>query len=235
MFRQTEVEHFDAGATQQNIGRLEVPMIDAFGVCRPQRICDLERQAYGFLRRQRTAYRLSLDVFHNEVIRTDVEERADVGMIERRNGSRFPLEAFAELFFYDFDRNRTVEACITRLPYLSHAARANRNEDFVRSQPLSGFHSQFLIKWFALSGSYTKEEASRCHVSLRADDTRARQIFVSKSPMNDDVRSSQCSNRLRPTLRLTATQPVWNNQAIRIANEVAGVLYVIHMFDLEWV
>ena len=37
------------------------------------------------------ADRLALDVFHDEVIGPDVEERADVRMIERRNGSRFPL------------------------------------------------------------------------------------------------------------------------------------------------
>ena len=41
--------------------------------------------------------RLAFDQFHDEIVRAAVEQRADVGMIQRRNRSRFTLETLAKL------------------------------------------------------------------------------------------------------------------------------------------
>jgi hypothetical protein len=45
---------------------------------------------HGFLDRDRRSDRLPVDVLHHEVIRPDIIQRADVGMIQRGNraGSR---------------------------------------------------------------------------------------------------------------------------------------------------
>ena len=41
--------------------------------------------------------RLAFDVLHHQVVRADVVELADVGMIQGGDGAGFALEAFAEL------------------------------------------------------------------------------------------------------------------------------------------
>ena len=52
----------------------------------------------------------ALDQFHHQVIRTDVVERADVGMIERRNRARLALKASAELFVRRLDGHVASQA-----------------------------------------------------------------------------------------------------------------------------
>jgi hypothetical protein len=66
--------------------------------------------------------RLSFQVFHHQefdaVVRAHVVERADVRVIQRRNGSRFAFEAFAEGGIggegrgQDLDGDRSIEARI---------------------------------------------------------------------------------------------------------------------------
>ncbi len=63
---------------------------------------------------QRAAQWLALDVLYDQVIRTDVVQRADVRMIQRRNGPSFALEALAVRGFEDLDGDDAVEARIAR-------------------------------------------------------------------------------------------------------------------------
>ena len=51
----------------------------------------------GLRRGERTPERSAIDVLHHQVIRADVVERADVGMIQRGHGARFALEAFRRI------------------------------------------------------------------------------------------------------------------------------------------
>ena len=53
-----------------------------------------------------------LDQLHHQVVRADVVQRADVGMIQRGDGSRFALEALAESFRGDLDGDVAAEARI---------------------------------------------------------------------------------------------------------------------------
>jgi hypothetical protein len=41
--------------------------------------------------------RLALDILHHQVIRTNIVQRADVGMVERGDGARFAVKAVVEL------------------------------------------------------------------------------------------------------------------------------------------
>src|SRR5688500_17947594 len=71
---------------------------------------------------------------------TDVVELSNVGVVQCRDGSRFPLEPFRELRVRELDRHRAVEPCIACFPYLAHAARADRREKFVGADPSARLH-----------------------------------------------------------------------------------------------
>jgi len=65
----------------------------------------------------------ALDELHHQVVRADVVELADIGVIERRYGVGLALESFAEFGFGRFNGNDAVEAGVARFPHLAHSAR----------------------------------------------------------------------------------------------------------------
>ncbi len=89
--------------------------------------------------------RLPFQQLHHQirgaVIVTDIVKRADVGMIELRDGLRLALEALAELRIgrevgrKDLDGHLAVEAPIARPVDLPHPARPERSNDVVRPEP----------------------------------------------------------------------------------------------------
>src|SRR5689334_23833 len=107
--RQAEIEQLRAGLRHQNIRRLEVAMSNSLAVGAVERIRDLDAQTKHLLHRQRTFQNLALDVFHHEVVRADVMQRADVRMIQRGHGLRLPSETLAEALGGDLDGYDTVE------------------------------------------------------------------------------------------------------------------------------
>ena len=107
-FRQSEIQNLDSGFRDHDVARLEVAMNDALAVRLRQRSRNLrgiqERRLHG----KRSAlqpgrYRLALHQFHDQVVRPNIVERADVGMIQRRNRARLALETGAELLMSDLD------------------------------------------------------------------------------------------------------------------------------------
>ena len=73
-----------------------------FSLRRFQRFGDLPRDRQRFFHRHRTAAdpigkRWPVDILHDEVIGADVEQCADMGMVERRHGPCLALKPFAEL------------------------------------------------------------------------------------------------------------------------------------------
>ena len=70
----------------------------------------------------------------------DVVERADMRMVQARNGLRFALETFAQLRIVgkmsgkNLDCDDAVEAGIARAVHLAHTARTERSDDFVGPQ-----------------------------------------------------------------------------------------------------
>jgi len=77
---------------------------------------------------------LALDVFHHQVVRTDVVDLADVRMIQLGDGFGFAFKAFAEGGLGDFDGYDAVQARIAGAVDLAHAARADGGEDFVGAE-----------------------------------------------------------------------------------------------------
>jgi hypothetical protein len=90
---------------------------------------------------------LPFQVLHNKevdaVLLADVMERADVGMIQRGDGAGFAFKAFASLWVgshvsgQDFDRHCAIQPRVARPIDFAHAARSDRSNYLVRSEPSS--------------------------------------------------------------------------------------------------
>ena len=113
-------------------------MRDALLVRGVESIANLRGVLQRLIERQRSLERRALDVLHHQVIRPDIVERADVGMIQRRDSARFALESFAELGLGNLDRDDAIEARVAGLVHLAHAARADGRKDFVRAEFFAG-------------------------------------------------------------------------------------------------
>jgi len=61
-------------------------------------------------------------------------QRADIRVIQRRHRPGFALKASAELGLGRFDGDFPAQAGIQRLVHLTHPARAERRDDFIRAQ-----------------------------------------------------------------------------------------------------
>ena len=139
-FREAEIENFDdAVRCDFDVRGLQVAMDDAALVRGVQGIGDLSRDRERVSERQRTLrdpfrQRLALDELEHECgAAIDVLEainRADVGMIQRRQHARFALEAREALRIgredvrQDFDRDVATELLIMGAIDLAHAANA---------------------------------------------------------------------------------------------------------------
>ncbi len=142
---QTEVQHFDyAFGGEFYIGGLEIAMNDALLVRGFKRAGDLFGDLQPLLQRNRALpdslrQRWTLDQLHHQVIRPDVVQVADVGVIQQRgDGVDFARETIAEALSGNLDRYFATHAGIAGPVYLAHPARANPREDLVGSQASPG-------------------------------------------------------------------------------------------------
>jgi hypothetical protein len=102
-FGQAEIENFGAPALgHENILRLDIAVNDAFGVCRIQRVGDLDGQWQQLVEFHcppinRMLERLSFQKLHGDegavVLLADVVNRANIRMIQGRSGLRFALKS----------------------------------------------------------------------------------------------------------------------------------------------
>jgi len=114
-----------------------------------ERVGDLDRVLQHLLQRQQ-AFRKPLrqcfafQALHDEevgaVLLADVEERADVRMVEAGDGTSFALESFAQLgpvgqmIRQDLDGHGAVEAGVACAIDFAHPSRAQRRENLVRPE-----------------------------------------------------------------------------------------------------
>ncbi len=101
-FGEAEVHQLRAALGQHDVPRLQVTMNDAAAVRDGQRFGYGDSDLENFVQRHRAfaqAFRQSFafEKLHHQVIgailRSDVVEMADVGMVQRRNGAAFALHA----------------------------------------------------------------------------------------------------------------------------------------------
>ena len=67
--------------------------------------------AYGTLQHS------ALDMLQQDVVRADVVEVTEIGMVQRRYGARFPRKPFRVLFFGNLDRDIAPQPRVPRLPH----------------------------------------------------------------------------------------------------------------------
>ena len=136
-----EVEHLHVAVRNHDVSRLQVAVDDAMGVSGGERIGDLrtvthrrsDRQWAGF---HHLPQRLALDELHHQVVGTDVEDGADVGMAEGRECASFTLESPGQRFRDDFDGDQPIEPRVSSGVDLAHSALANFGKDLIRAESL---------------------------------------------------------------------------------------------------
>jgi len=154
--RQPEVEQLHARLRHHDVRRLEVAMNDPLAMGLVQRIGDLDPEAQNLGERQWAfaqafSESLAFEVLHHQVIdavlAADIVESADVRMRERGDRARFafkshaPVSVFGQFRREHFDRDRAIEARVAGAIDLSHAAGADRRDDFVGTEPRSAGES----------------------------------------------------------------------------------------------
>ena len=107
---QSEIEQLDRSFRgHHDVGGFQIAMHDAFAMRGIQRFRDLHRQPHGVVDVHAALERLPFDVFEHQVIRPDVEDLADVRMIQRGNRARFLLKARAVLALEPLHCDRAIE------------------------------------------------------------------------------------------------------------------------------
>jgi hypothetical protein len=122
--REAEVQHLYTRLRHQNVARLQIAVHDTSLVRGLQSRRQLNGQRQGAFDGLRSAKRRALHILHHQIVGTDVVQRADVRMIQRRNRLGFPLEAVGELLVGCLDGHDAVEACVACFVDLAHAPRA---------------------------------------------------------------------------------------------------------------
>jgi hypothetical protein len=135
-----------AALRDEDVGRLDVAMDDAFRVRRIKPIRNLRRdihQRLGIHRPSRDAMfeRLAFEHFHGEIrppfVLADLINSADIGMIQRGRRASLPLEAFESLRVggksvgQKFERDAAAEIEIFGFINDAHAASTEFREDAV--------------------------------------------------------------------------------------------------------
>ena len=129
----------------QDVAGLQVAVDDALFVRGVERVQDLPGQLERLSERHRSMQPLALDVLHDEVVGADVVERADMRMVHRRDGPSLTFKALTERAETRLDGDQPIEACVSRLPDLTHAASAKGGENLVRTEPRSWRQSHGIL------------------------------------------------------------------------------------------
>src|SRR5207248_398988 len=96
-----------------------------------------------FVERQRAfadpvSKRGSIDQLENKVVRADIVNLADIGMIQRGDGANLALEPVAEALGRYLDCHFATHPRIACTVDLAHAACAEWRDDLVRAEPGAG-------------------------------------------------------------------------------------------------
>ena len=150
VLREAEIEQLGARRREHDVAGLQIPVDDAVPVCRLKGVRDLDAEAEDLCERQRPAFetrrqRLAFEQFEDEVLgvvlAADVEQAADVRVIEGRDRLGLVGEAGAEL--------RVIRPAPARAPsrrpcgrgacrgpvHLAHASGPDQGEDLVGAEP----------------------------------------------------------------------------------------------------
>jgi hypothetical protein len=153
--RETEVHELRPGAGEHDVARLEIAMNHAGAMRALERLGDLGAELEQLGGRQRSTLepggqRVTVHQLHHQVVDVtrpgfagcpaDVEQGADIGVAETRDGlglafeSRPHLGVGRQVLGQHLDRHVAPEPRVPRAVNLAHTARSDRSEDFVRAE-----------------------------------------------------------------------------------------------------
>ena len=149
--RQSEVEELHPRGREHDVRGLDVAMGDVMAMGERERLGHLRRDRQGLVEResalragQTGGQRLPLQQLHHEermaLVIADVVHGADVRMGEGRDAPGFALEALpadrvaAQFSVEQLDGDRAAEPSIAHPVDVTHPARAQRGEDFIRTE-----------------------------------------------------------------------------------------------------
>jgi hypothetical protein len=113
-------------------------MDDAERMRRRHAVGDLHREVQKRLVVVGCRDRRALDELHHQVVRSDVVNLANVGMIQRGDGFRFTIESLTELRGGNFDRDIAIQAWIARLPHFPPSLWSAKFNLWIMQPPLLG-------------------------------------------------------------------------------------------------
>src|SRR5580704_6023735 len=128
----------------ENVGRLQIPMRDAFLMRRIQSVQNLSGVLNRFVERQRSFERSAFHQLHHQVVRPDIVQVAYVRVIQRRYGACLALEPFGELLLGNLDGDGAIQPSVTGLVHFAHATGANRRKNLVGTQTRAGSQRHML-------------------------------------------------------------------------------------------
>jgi len=156
---ETEVEDLDSPVPRhEQVLGLEVPVDDPLLVRRGEPPRDLDRVVERFAHRERSggetaaqrfAFEKLRDDVRGAVVRSDVVDRGDVGMVQDSRGPSFVLEAAESIRIarkrrgQHLDGDFAPQPRILRAIDLPHPARAKRRDDLVGTQTTAGGETHF--------------------------------------------------------------------------------------------
>jgi hypothetical protein len=109
-------------------------MHDALLVRGFESITYLRCDPQSFFERVRTSRSLALDVLHHQIVRSDIVNLADVGMIQRGDGLGLTLKALRELCCGDLNGHVAIQPGIVRSIHFAHPAFPDGRKELVRSE-----------------------------------------------------------------------------------------------------
>ena len=167
--REPEVQHLHSAITPHlDVRGLQIAVDDPLLVRGFERLGNLLRDRQCLVERDRAACDplrqvVALDQLHDEGVNVtrlfESVNDGDVGMVQRRQGPGFTLEAreplgvVRERLGQDLDRDIAVQRRITRLIHLAHAALADLCGDFVDAETRAGGEGQCQLDYMGESRS----------------------------------------------------------------------------------
>ena len=144
-FREAEIQNLDSGFRDHDVAGLQIAVDDALFVRLRERSQNLRGIEERSCNRKGSAFEpggdgFALDQLHDQVVRADIEERADVGVVQRRDRARLALKTGAELLARGLDGHGAAQSSVNGPKNLPHAALSELALDTVRSQ--AGAHGQ---------------------------------------------------------------------------------------------
>ena len=214
ILRQAKIQQLRSGGREHDVAGFQVAMDDAPAVRGAQRAGRGNGDLEYLVERQRpsldaSGQGLPLKVFHDQVVGTDVVQRANAGMVERGNGVGLRLKPLAEGFSHNLDGDFPPQPGIHGFVNLAHPAGGDEAEDAESSRQHRPFRklrdgASASNARLPTGGLERNVPAWSCSASSRS--TSARMVASEDCSFKNEERCAGSCSRADSKSALTAAQ-----------------------------